>query len=122
MTTLLKPRVRPAEEAVQGVARSDRELVADTPPMPAKGPRRPDSRAWPPPPRHDLIDAAHQVAKDLYACWELSERIEVYKEVGARFKSDARRVLNIAVARWPEMIPMVNDMPEWKALLSADVS
>jgi hypothetical protein len=121
MSTLLKPRVRPSEEAVQDAPTRNREVVADSP---GSGDvlRRPPSRIWPPPPRHDLIEAAHQVAKDLYACWELSERIEVYKEVGARFKSDARRVLNIAAARWPEMIPMVNDLPEWKALLSADLS
>lgn len=121
MTTLLKPRVRPSEEAVQDVPRRNRELVADSPGTGDIG-KPPGTRVWPPTQREDLIDAAHQVAEDLYACWELAERIEVYKEVGSRFKSDARRVLNIAASRWPEMIPMVNDMPEWKALLSADVS
>ncbi|HYQ78793.1 MAG TPA: hypothetical protein VEP91_06760 [Solirubrobacterales bacterium] len=121
MSTLLRPRVRPSEEAVHDAPARSREVVADSP-VREDVPRRRASQVWPPPPRHDLIEAAHQVAKDLYACWDLSERIEVYKEVGARFKSDARRVLNIAVARWPEMIEMVNDLPEWKALLSADVS
>ena len=73
-------------------------------------------------PGPELIAAAHEIAEALYGCWGLPERIAIYKEVGARFGSEYRRILNIAAARWPELIPMVNDLPEWKALLSADLS
>jgi hypothetical protein len=69
-----------------------------------------------------LVEAAHEIAKRLSGLSDLDDRIAVYKEVGARFKADYRRVLNIAAARWPELIRWVNDLPEWKALLSADLS
>lgn len=70
----------------------------------------------------DPIEAAHDIAKRLHASVALKERIAIYKETGERFGSEYRRILNIAAACWPELIPMVNDLPEWKALLSADLS
>lgn len=113
MSTLLKTKPRPEGELVRHLPGEVGELVsAASEPLPADSPAAPN----------DLINAAHQVAKEIYGCWEFSERLEVYKSVGERFKADARRVLNIAVARWPHLIFRVNDLPEWKALLSADLS
>lgn len=113
MDTLLETRPRPEEELVRDLSGEIGELVSDaSEPLPAVSAAD----------RIDLLDAAHDVAREIYSCWEFSERLEVYKSVGERFKADARRVLNIAVARWPHLIFWVNDLPEWKALLSADLN
>lgn len=124
MPKLLEPKVREPEEAVKGLPAVS-ETVSDVPELP-----RPESDAYSPvadapdtPPfAEDLIEAAHQVAKDLHDCGTFYARLGVYNRVGREFKSEARRVLNIAATRWPHLVPMVNDLPEWKALLSADVS
>ncbi|HET8956166.1 MAG TPA: hypothetical protein VFN18_10965 [Solirubrobacterales bacterium] len=124
MSTLISPSAERTEEAVRRLPGGSEELVsAATTQSPSTGaPRRAKVGAWwLPPPREDLVDAAYEVARKLDGCWTFSQRLSVYREVGERFKSDARRVLNIAAARWPEMIPMLNDLPEWKALLSADL-
>jgi hypothetical protein len=110
MSTLLESKVRPEEELVRGLPGEVVESVSEQLPADPAGPPI------------DLIDAAYEVAKEIYGCWEFSERLEVYKSVGSEFKADARRVLNVAAARWPDLIFWVNDLPEWKALLSADLS
>ena len=113
MNTLLKTKSRPEEEVVRNLPGEVGELVSDASELlPAASPAAPN----------DLISAAHQVANDLHDAGSFYVRLGVYKRVAREFKSEARRVLNIAAARWPELIPMVNDLPEWKALLSADVS
>ena len=112
MSTFLKTKPRP-EELVRNLPGEVGELVSDTSePLPADSPAAPD----------DLISAAHEIAWRVSGCAGFSERLEVYRSVGSEFKADARRVLNIAAARWPHLIFWVNDLPEWKALLSADVS
>lgn len=110
MTTMLKPKAEQVGELVKDLPGAVGEVLADPGFSPPSS--RPD----------DLLAAAHGIAEALHACGNLSERLEVYKEVGQRFKSEGRRVLNIAAARWPELMPMVNDEVEWKALLSADLS
>lgn len=125
MPKLLESEVREAEEAVKGLPAVVTETVSNVPALP--GPE-PDAAtpiigvASPTPHTEDLIQAAQDVAKDLLRCRSFHERLGVYNRVGREFKSEARRVLNIAAARWPEMIPTVNDLPEWKALLSGDLS
>jgi hypothetical protein len=125
MSKLLAPKVRESEEAVKGLPRGVREAVSNVPELPRPEPvaASPIAAGSSSPRRsEDLIEAAEAVAKEIDACWEFSERLEIYIDVGRCFKSDARRVLNIAAARWPKLIFWVNDMPEWKALLSADLS
>ncbi len=125
MPKLLEPKVREPEEAVKGLPAVVSETVSDVPGLPRPEPDAPSPIAKdpsPPPPTEDLIEAAHDVAKDLHRCRSFHERLGVYNRVGREFKSEARRVLNIAAARWPHLIPTVNDLPEWKALLSADLS
>jgi hypothetical protein len=106
---LPRPAVREPGERSAGVA----DVVEQAPSREVEPPR--DSVV-------DLVQAAHEIAKELDSCPELTERIAIYKRTGERFKSDYRRVLNIAAVRWPQLIPMVNDLPEWKALLAADLS
>jgi uncharacterized small protein (DUF1192 family) len=110
-----RPRPRPAvrEPGGRSAGATVADVVEQAPSREVESPLNSDV---------DLVEAAHQIAKELYGCWELSERIAIYKRTGERFKSDYRRVLNIAALRWPQLIPMVNDLPEWKALLSADLS
>lgn len=125
MPKLLEPKVREPEEAVKGLPALVTEAVSDVPALPRPEPDAASPIANDPSPplrTEDLIEAAHDVAKDLHRCGSFHERLGVYNRVGREFKSEARRVLNIAAARWPELIPMVNDLPEWKALLSADLS
>jgi uncharacterized small protein (DUF1192 family) len=108
-----RPRPRPAVRE-PGERRAGLADVVEPPPSPEVEPSR-NSDVY-------VVQSAHEIAKELYGCGELSERIAIYKRTGERFKSDYRRVLNIAAVQWPELIPMVNDLPEWKALLSADLS
>lgn len=124
MSELLEPKVRPTREALTDLPGAVGEAVAESPELERSrdgessstaSARRPMSSA-------EVVSAAHAVAKEIYGCWEFAERLEVYKSVGQRFKADARRVLDAAAARWPELISSVNDLPEWKALLSADLS
>ena len=125
MPKLLEPKVREPEEAVKGLPAGLTETVSDVPALSRPEPDAATPNAGapsPPPPVEDLIEAAHDAAKDLHRCRSFHERLGVYNRVGREFKSEARRVLNIAAMRWPELIPMVNDLPEWKALLSADLS
>jgi len=125
MPKLLESKVREPEEAVKGLPALVTETVSDVPALPRPEPDAASPIASDPSPplrTEDLIEAAHTVAREIYGCWEFSERLEVYKSVGEQFKADARRVLNIAAERWPKLIFWVNDLPEWKALLSADVS
>ena len=125
MPKLLEPKVAGPEEAVKGVPAHVTEAVSDVPELPRPEPDAASpivSDPSPTPPAENLIEAARDVAKDLHRCRSFHERLGVYNRVAREFKSQARRVLNIAAARWPELIPMVNDLPEWKALLSADLS
>jgi len=124
MPELLEPKVRPATEALTDLPGAVGEAVAEPPELErsrdgesssAVSARRPMSSA-------EVVSAAHAVAKEIDGCWEFAERLEVYKSVGERFKRDARRVLDAAAVRWPQLIFWVNDLPEWKALLSADLS
>lgn len=110
MTTMLKPKVGQADELVKDLPGAVGEVLADQRFSPAlTGPG-------------DLVAAAHGIAKALHACGNLSERIKVYKDLGQRFGSEWRRVLNIAYSRWPELMPMLNGEQELIALLSADLS
>lgn len=125
MSTLLKPEVRQVDEVVGDAPGEVNEVLAASQDAPAGDAAVPSSKhgASPPPlSSSDLVAEAHEIAERLFGCLDLSERIEVYKEVGQRYKSEWRRVLNIAAARWPHLMPMVNDEVEWKALLSADLS
>jgi len=65
-------------------------------------------------PESDPVERAYVVATALAATFSLEERISIYSETG-------RRILYIAAARWPELMPMLNDDVEWRALLSADL-
>jgi len=122
MPKVLEPKVRESEEAVKGLPASITETAADVREL-----LRPESDAASPKANHsgsaasseDLIEAAHAVATLIYGCCDFSERLEVYKSLSEQFKTDSRRVLNIAAARWPNLIVWANDLPEWKALLSA---
>jgi hypothetical protein len=125
MPKLLEPKVREPEEAVKGLPAVVTEAVSDVSGLPHPEPDAVSpvaSASSVPLPTHDLIEAAHKVARDLHRLQSLYERCGVYSRVSREFKADARRVLNIAAARWPHLIPMVNDQPKWKALLSADLS
>lgn len=115
MSTLLLPKVRADDELIRDLPAELGEVVSES--SGARG-----TAASPSDHQAELIEAAHGVAREIYGCGVFSERLKVYGKVGRRFKADARRVLNIAAARWPELIPTVNDQPEWKALLSADLS
>jgi hypothetical protein len=124
MPELLERKVRPANEALTDLPVAVGEAVAESPELERSLNRESSSAAFA---RRSLssaevVSAAHAVAKEIDGCWEFAERLEVYKSVGERFKRDARRVLDAAAARWPELISWVNDLPEWKALLSADLS
>jgi hypothetical protein len=125
MPKLLEPKVVESKEAVKGLPVVVTETVSDVRELlrPEPDAASPIASASSSPGRSaDLVKAAHHVAEEIHACWDFSERLEVYIDVGRRFESDARRVLNIAAARWPKLIFWVNDLPEWKALLSADLS
>lgn len=125
MSKLLEPKVREPEEAVKGLPGVLTETVSDVSERPcsepvAAGPIAGGSSS--PRRSEELIGAAHTVAGEIHGCRDFSERLDVYRSVGEQFKADARRVLNIAAERWPGLIFRVNDLPEWKALLSADLS
>lgn len=124
MPELLEPKVRQAEEAVRDLPGAVDEAVSQSP-----GRRRSETDASAPAatPRQrlrssEVVEAAYEVAKEIYGCWEFAERLKVYGSLKERFSVDARRVLDAAASRWPELIHWVNDLPEWKALLSADLS
>lgn len=124
MPELLVPRVRQAEEAFKDLPGAVGEAVSESPALERS---EPDASASAAASRHrlcssEVVEAAHRFAKEICGCWEFAERLEVYRSVGERFKLDARRVLDAAATRWPGLIYWVNDLPEWKALLSADVS
>lgn len=125
MGTLLKPKVEQVDELVRDLPGEVDEVLAGSQDAPTGGRASSSSSpgaSSPPLASSDLVEEAHKIAKRLYGCWELSERIEIYKEIGQRFKSDWRRILNTAYARWPELMPMLNGEQELKALLSADLS
>lgn len=124
MPELLEPKARQAEEALRESPVAAGEAVLEPPRLERSKTRKASSAASPARAlaSAEVIEAAHRVAQDIYGCWEFPERLEVYKSVGDRFKADARRILDAAAARWPELIVWVNDMPEWKALLFADLS
>jgi hypothetical protein len=125
MGTLLRPKVEQVDELVrdlpgevdEALAASQEPPAVDAPPSSSSPSISPSSLA-----SSDLVGEAHEIAKALDGCRELSERIQVYKEVGQRFKSEWRRVLNIGYSRWPELMPWVNGEQELIALLSADQS
>ena len=119
MTTLLKPAVGPAEEAIEEQSSALGEAIAEPPAAARSALRTASLRSFR---RRELLDAAHQVAEDLSRAESFYERLAVYSRVGRIFTSEARLVLNLAAINWPEMIPWINDEPEWKARLSADLS
>lgn len=61
------------------------------------------------------------VARELAAADTLDERLVIYRSLGERCESDARRILGIAACRWPEMMPTLNDEFEWVTPASADL-
>ncbi|MGD9735136.1 MAG: hypothetical protein AB7V58_05935 [Solirubrobacterales bacterium] len=68
------------------------------------------------------VSAAFDLARELADAQEFNDRLAIYQGLAERFKSDARRILNIAAARWPELMPRLNGDFEWLTLLSADLS